>query len=44
MPGKAIPWSVVEMTRVHYRRLMEDGHDDEDISALFRLKHALFNK
>ena len=35
---------VVEMTRIHYRRLMEDGHGDEDISSLFRLKHALFNK
>ncbi|HET7922890.1 MAG TPA: NAD(P)-dependent oxidoreductase [Gammaproteobacteria bacterium] len=33
---------VVEMTRVHYRRLMQDGHADEDISTLFRLKHALF--
>src|SRR5882724_9760024 len=27
---------VVEMTRVHYRRLMETGHGDEDISSLFR--------
>ena len=35
---------VVEMTRIHYKRLMEAGHGDEDISALFRLKHALFNK
>ncbi|MGB9429263.1 MAG: NAD(P)-dependent oxidoreductase [Gammaproteobacteria bacterium] len=35
---------VVEMTRVHYRRLMETGHGDEDISALFRLKRALFGK
>jgi 3-hydroxyisobutyrate dehydrogenase len=35
---------VVEMTRVHYRRLMETGHGDEDISSLFRLKHALFKK
>lgn len=35
---------VVEMTRVHYRRLMETGHGDEDISTLFRLKHALFAK
>lgn len=33
---------VVEMTRIHYRRLMQDGHADEDISSLFRLKHALF--
>ncbi|MGH8369566.1 MAG: NAD(P)-dependent oxidoreductase [Gammaproteobacteria bacterium] len=35
---------VVEMTRIHYQRLMQDGHGDEDISALFRLKHALFTK
>lgn len=33
---------VVEMTRVHYRRLMEAGHGDEDISALHRLKRGLF--
>jgi 3-hydroxyisobutyrate dehydrogenase len=35
---------VVEMTRIHYRRLMEQGHGGEDISALFRLKQALFKK
>jgi 3-hydroxyisobutyrate dehydrogenase len=35
---------VVEMTRVHYRRLMEDGHGEEDISSLFRIKHAIFQK
>jgi 3-hydroxyisobutyrate dehydrogenase len=35
---------VVEMTRIHYRRLMDSGHGDEDISSLFRLKHALFAK
>ena len=40
--GAQLP--VVEMTRVHYRRLMEAGHSDEDISSLFRLKHALFSK
>ena len=40
--GAQLP--VVEMTRVHYRRLMEAGHGDEDISSLFRLKHALFKK
>lgn len=33
---------VVEMTRVHYRRLLQTGHGDEDISALFRLKRQLF--
>ena len=42
--ARGVQLPVVEMTRVHYRRLMEDGHDGEDISALFRLKHALFNK
>jgi len=35
---------VVEMTLIHYRRLMEAGHGDEDISALFREKLALFDK
>jgi 3-hydroxyisobutyrate dehydrogenase len=35
---------VVEMTRIHYRRLMDAGHGDEDISSLFRLKHALFKQ
>lgn len=42
--AQGVQLPVVEMTRVHYRRLMEDGHGDEDISALFRLKHALFAK
>ena len=32
----------VEMTLVHYERLMQQGHGDEDISALFRLKQELF--
>jgi 3-hydroxyisobutyrate dehydrogenase len=34
---------LIEMTLVHYRRLIEQGHGDEDISTLFRLKDALFN-
>jgi 3-hydroxyisobutyrate dehydrogenase len=34
---------LIEMTLVHYRRLIERGHGDEDISTLFRLKDALFN-
>ena len=38
--GVSLP--VVEMTLVHYRRLMEAGFGDEDISALFREKRALF--
>jgi 3-hydroxyisobutyrate dehydrogenase len=35
---------IVEMTLIHYRRLMEAGYGDEDISALFREKLGLFNK
>ena len=35
---------VVEMTLIHYRRLMEAGYGDEDISALFREKLGLFDK
>jgi len=42
--ARGVQLPVVEMTRVHYRRLMDEGHGDEDISSLFRLKHALFNK
>ncbi len=33
---------VVEMTLHHYERLIEQGHGDEDISTIFRLKDALF--
>jgi 3-hydroxyisobutyrate dehydrogenase len=33
---------VVESTLVHYRRLVEGGHGDEDISTIFRLKEALY--
>lgn len=33
---------MVEMTLVHYERLMAEGHGDEDISALYRLKRPLF--
>lgn len=32
----------VEMTLVHYERLMEQGFGDEDISTLFRMKKAMF--
>ena len=35
---------VVEMTTIHYRRLLDAGHGDEDISALFRLKKAMFER
>lgn len=36
--GVEIP--LAEMTIDHYRQLMDQGHGDEDISALFRLKSA----
>jgi 3-hydroxyisobutyrate dehydrogenase len=35
---------VIEMTLHHYRRLIEEGHGDEDISTLFRLKDRLFER
>jgi 3-hydroxyisobutyrate dehydrogenase len=35
---------ILEMTLVHYQRLMEQGYGDEDISALFRLKQEQFRK
>lgn len=35
---------VVEMTLIHYRRLMEAGYGDEDISSLFREKRGMFVK
>jgi 3-hydroxyisobutyrate dehydrogenase len=38
--GVTLP--TVEMTRRDYARLMSDGHGDEDISTLFRLRDALF--
>jgi 3-hydroxyisobutyrate dehydrogenase len=34
--------SVVEATLGHYRQLVAEGHGDEDISTIFRLKDALF--
>jgi 3-hydroxyisobutyrate dehydrogenase len=33
---------VIETTLAHYRRLIEQGHGDEDISTIFRLKDELF--
>ena len=33
---------VLEMTLIHYRRLIEAGHGDEDISVLLRQKRGLF--
>jgi 3-hydroxyisobutyrate dehydrogenase len=40
--GAQLP--VVETTLAHYRQLVEAGHGDEDISAIFRLKAALFGE
>lgn len=34
--GVSLP--MVEMTLIHYEKLMDEGHGDEDISSLFRLK------
>ena len=42
--AQGVQLPVVEMTRIHYRRLMETGHGDEDISSLFRLKQKLFKR
>ena len=33
---------IVEMTLVHFERLIAAGHGDEDVSSLFRLKDAMF--
>ena len=35
---------VIEMTLLHYHRLIEQGFGDEDISSLFRLKAAMFDR
>jgi 3-hydroxyisobutyrate dehydrogenase len=34
----------VEMTLIHYKRLLNAGLGDEDISALYQLKKAMFEK
>jgi 3-hydroxyisobutyrate dehydrogenase len=39
---KSLP--ILEMTLIHYQKLMEQGFGDEDISALFRLKQEQFKK
>ena len=31
---------IIEMILIHYQKLMNEGHGDEDISALFRLKQS----
>ena len=35
---------IVEMTMLHYRRLLDAGHRNEDISSLFRVKAQMFDK
>ncbi|HEY9199560.1 MAG TPA: NAD(P)-dependent oxidoreductase [Gammaproteobacteria bacterium] len=40
--GVTLP--VVEMTLTQYRRLLDAGYGDEDISALYREKRKLFDK
>lgn len=35
---------MVEMTLLHYERLIAAGHGDEDISALYRIKQPLFDR
>jgi 3-hydroxyisobutyrate dehydrogenase len=40
--ARGVRLPVVEMTRIHYDRLIEQGFGEEDISALFRLKRDLF--
>ena len=42
--ARGVHLPVIEMTRVHYARLIESGHGDEDISTIFRLKDALFSR
>lgn len=37
----AAPLPLCDMTLSHYQRLMEAGHGDEDISALYRLKRPV---
>ena len=39
---KSLP--VVEMTLLHYQRLIDEGYGDDDISALYRLKKRLFER
>ncbi|HVA56038.1 MAG TPA: NAD(P)-dependent oxidoreductase [Gammaproteobacteria bacterium] len=41
--ARGVQLPVVEMTLLHYRRLLESGHGDEDISSLHRLKRRLFD-
>lgn len=40
--GMGIKLPVVEMTMLHYQRLLDEGYRDEDISSLFRIKEQMF--
>lgn len=42
--ARGVQLPTVEMTLVHYWRLMNAGHGEEDISALYREKRKLFGK
>jgi 3-hydroxyisobutyrate dehydrogenase len=42
--SRGVQLPVIEMTLVHYRRLIEQGFGDEDISSLYRIKAALFDE
>lgn len=42
LADRGLQLPTVEMTLVHYERLMEAGYGDEDISALYRLKRDMF--
>ena len=44
MEADHVQLPMVEMTLVHYERLMADGFGDEDISALYRIKRPLFGE
>lgn len=35
---------IVEMTMLHYERLMSAGSGDEDVSSLYRLKRSMFDE
>ncbi len=41
--ARGVRLPIVEMTLLHYRRLLDTGSTDEDISALFRLKSDMFS-
>jgi 3-hydroxyisobutyrate dehydrogenase len=42
--SRGVQLPVIEMTLLHYRRLIEQGFGDEDISSLYRIKAALFDE